>query len=164
MEEYIVFLLWGIMKISDILFKETIEIALIVNSKNQLLEDLIELIDKSGKLNNKDLALKDVLEREDIMSTGVGKGIALPHAKSKSVTDSIAALIILKNPIDFDSLDGEPVNIAFMLLGPEKNVGLHLRLLSKVSRLMNNDSFRLQLVDCKHKEDVVKLFNSMEEL
>jgi fructose-specific phosphotransferase system IIA component len=152
------------MKISDILFKETIEIAHVVNSKNQLLEDLIELIYKSGKLNNKDLALKDVLEREDIMSTGVGKGIALPHAKSKSVTESIAALIILKNPIDFDSLDGESVNIAFMLLGPENNVGLHLRLLSKVSRLMNNDSFRLQLIDCKHKEDVVKLFNSMEEL
>ncbi len=152
------------MKITDILFKENIKLEHTANSKNQFLNDLIELIDKSGKLIDKDLALKDVNERESIMSTGVGKGIALPHAKTKSVNQSIAALIILKNPLNFDSLDGVPVKIAFMLLGPENNVSLHLRLLSKVSRLMNNDSFRNQLIECKRADDIIKLFDSIEDL
>lgn len=152
------------MKITDILSLETIEIFYPASSKSQMLDELVEIASKSGMLNDKSIALKDVLEREEIMSTGVGKGIALPHAKSKSVDGSVAALALLKNPIDFDSLDGEPVNIVFMLLGPENNVGLHLRLLSKVSRLMNNDSFRLHLLECKQKDDVIKLFNSMEEM
>ncbi|MBX3044210.1 MAG: PTS sugar transporter subunit IIA [Candidatus Kapabacteria bacterium] len=152
------------MKISDILRSNSIKIAIDAETKEHLLESMVELAYDPTKVLDKTQALKDVLEREEVMSTGVGKGIALPHAKSKSVLDSVASLAILKEPIDFDSLDGESVNIAFMLLGPENNVGLHLRLLSKVSRLMNNDSFRLQLLDCKQSEDVLKLFNSMEEL
>jgi fructose-specific phosphotransferase system IIA component len=152
------------MKISDILIYDAIEIAYNVDSKLQLLENLVKLLGNSGKVKDVDQAIKDVLEREEVMSTGVGKGIALPHAKSKVVTDSVAALAIIKKPLDFDSLDGEPINITFLLLGPENNVGLHLRLLSKVSRLMNNDSFRLQLIDCKTKDDVLVLFNSMEDI
>jgi fructose-specific phosphotransferase system IIA component len=151
------------MRIAEILDFEAIEIDYQIDNKEQLLENLVQVLGKSGKINDTEQALRDVLEREEIMSTGVGKGIALPHAKSKAVNDSIAALALLKEPVDFDSLDGEPVNIVFMLLGPENNVGLHLRLLSKVSRLMNNDSFRLHLFDCKKREDVIKLFNSMEE-
>lgn len=152
------------MRISDILSNDAIKIAYEVESKSDLLQDMVSILGKSNVVFDVKQALKDVLEREEVMSTGVGKGIALPHAKSKAVSDSIAALTILKKPLEFDSLDGEPVHIAFMILGPENNVGLHLRLLSKVSRLMNNDSFRLQLIDCKHNEEVIKLFNSMEEL
>ena len=153
-----------IMKISEILSKDAIRISYEVESKETLLENMVGFLSNSSKVLNTEQALKDVLEREEVMSTGVGKGIALPHAKSKVVVDSIASLVILKKPIDFDSLDGEPVNVAFLLLGPENNVGLHLRLLSKVSRLMNNDSFRLHLLECKSPEDVMKLFNSMEEM
>lgn len=152
------------MKISEILSKDAIRISYEVESKETLLENMVGFLSNSSKVLNTEQALKDVLEREEVMSTGVGKGIALPHAKSKVVVDSIASLVILKKPIDFDSLDGEPVNVAFLLLGPENNVGLHLRLLSKVSRLMNNDSFRLHLLECKSPEDVMKLFNSMEEM
>lgn len=152
------------MKITDILYKDSIKILYETESKENLLESMVSMLGESPNVIDVKQALKDVLEREEVMSTGVGKGIALPHAKSKAVKDSIAALALLKKPLDFDSLDGEPVNIAFLLLGPENNVGLHLRLLSKVSRLMNNDSFRLHLMECKSKEDVIKLFNSMEEV
>lgn len=152
------------MKISDILYKDAVKISYEVESKEVLLKNMVELLRTSSNVMDTEQALVDVLEREDVMSTGVGKGIALPHAKSKVVSDSVASLAILKKPIDFDSLDGEPVNVAFLLLGPENNVGLHLRLLSKVSRLMNNDSFRLQLLDCKNPDEVNKLFNSMEDI
>jgi fructose PTS system EIIBC or EIIC component len=153
-----------IMKISEILSKDAIRISYEVESKEALLENMVGFLSNSSKVLNTEQAFKDVMEREEVMSTGVGKGIALPHAKSKVVVDSIASLVILKKPIDFDSLDGEPINVAFLLLGPENNVGLHLRLLSKVSRLMNNDSFRLHLIECKSTDDVMKLFNSMEEM
>ncbi len=152
------------MKINQILKKESIDVNCLIEEKDKLLDYLIELIDDKSEVFDRKQAKKDVLERESIMSTGVGKGIALPHAKTNASQNSSAALCIIRNPIDFDSLDGEPVNIAFLLLGPENNVGLHLKLLSKVSRLLNNDSFRLQLLDCKSSDDVLKLFNSMEEV
>ncbi|MDX9791500.1 MAG: PTS sugar transporter subunit IIA [Candidatus Kapaibacterium sp.] len=152
------------MKINEILSANSVRIAYQTDSKESLLSELVTIIGKEEGIDDLSIALKDVFEREEVMSTGVGKGIALPHAKSKAVNKSVAALAILKEPIDFDSLDNEPVNIAFLLLGPENNVGLHLRLLSKVSRLMNNDSFRLQLIECKKVEDVMKLFDSMEEI
>ncbi len=151
------------MRITDIITKNSIAVNLIADSKEDLLEKMLLLAAKSGRINDNTLALKEIKEREKIMSTGVGKGIALPHAKTNAVSESVGSLAFLAEPIDYDSFDGEPVNIVFMLLGRENNVGIHLRLLSKISRLMNNDSFKIQLLDCGTNEEVVDLFNKMEE-
>ena len=151
------------MRITEIISIDSIAINFVVGSKEELLEKMLDLASKSGKISNRDVAFKEIKEREKIMSTGVGKGIALPHAKTNAVTDSVGSLAFLAEPLDYDSLDGEPVTIVFMLLGRENNVGNHLRLLSKISRLMNNDSFRIQLEDCGTTEEVVDLFNKMEE-
>src|SRR3990172_517574 len=133
------------MNISEIINVNSININLIAENKKDLVEQMMKLAWKSGKVLDIEEALNEVFERENIMSTGVGKGIALPHAKTKAITDAVGALAILSVPIEYESLDEEPVNIVFLLLGMENNVGNHLRLLSKISRLLNNDSIREQI-------------------
>jgi fructose-specific phosphotransferase system IIA component len=151
------------MKITSILEKNSIETPLSAGSKSELLDKMLRLAEKSGKVNNPKEAKREILEREKIMSTGVGKGIALPHAKTNAVEDSIGALAILPDPIDYEALDGEPVDIVFLLLGRENNVGNHLRLLSKISRLMNNESFQSRLRECKSSDDVMQLLMEFEK-
>jgi len=151
------------MKIIDVLQKESIELNLSFQNKDELLSYIIQLAERSGKIADIESASKAVFDRERIMSTGVGKGIALPHAKTNSVADSVGALIILNSPIDFEALDGKPVNIIFLLLGRESNVGNHLRLLSKVSRLLNNDAFRSKLLKSETSDEVINIFSEIEK-
>lgn len=151
------------MNLSEVLNIECIEVKIQVDDKDDLLEKLMDLAIKSGKVIDKETALKEIYNREKIMSTGVGKGIALPHAKTDAVSDSIAVITTLKEGIDFDSIDDEEISIAMMILGKEKNVGNHLRLLSKISRYLNNDSFRLQIKNSKSSEEILNLFLEKEE-
>lgn len=150
------------MKISEILHKDSINLNLFVKSKDELLDEMLKLAIASGKITNEADVKREIIKRENIMSTGVGGGIALPHAKSNSIKDSIGALAILTEPVDYDSLDNKPVNIVLLLLGKENNVGNHLRLLSKISRLLNDDSFRNDLLKCRNPIDILRLFDSFE--
>ncbi len=151
------------MKITEILNKETLAVRVKAKNKEESLKILVDIAAKSGKIIDLEKALQEVFAREEVMSTGVGEGIALPHAKTNAVESQIAACITLEEPIDFDSLDGEPVNILFLLLGREDNVGAHLRMLSKISRLMNNDSFKAQLISANSVEQLEKIFVTMDE-
>ncbi len=151
------------MMVTDILGVDSIELQMKAESKDEVINKMIALAAKSGKISNIDEAKKEILNREAIMSTGVGKGIALPHAKTNAVTDSVGSLAILDEPVDFDSLDDKPVNIVFLILGREANVGNHLRLLSKISRMMNNDPFRSGLSKCKTTDEVLKMLTEIEK-
>ena len=151
------------MKISEILKKENILFDLDVENKFDLIGRLVDNIVRTHNLKDRDKLYQEVLKRERIMSTGVGKGIALPHAKTNLTNQMLGAILILSNPIDFESLDSEPVSIIFMLIGSETNVGGHLRVLSKISRLMSSDAFRSQLSNCVNSEDVLELFTNYED-
>ncbi len=151
------------MKILDILTKESLAVRVKANNKKECLEFLVDIATKSGKITDKSKALEEVFAREEVMSTGVGKGIALPHAKTNAVESQIAACVTLEEPIEFDSLDGEPVSILFLLLGREDNVASHLRMLSKISRFMNNDSFKAQLLSANSVDQLEKVILSMDE-
>lgn len=151
------------MKIIDVLSKDTIQIGMQVKDKQDLLEKITDLAMKSGKIINRSFVLKSILDREKIMSTGIGKNICLPHAKTDFIEAPVAALATLSTPIDFHSLDGEPVNICFLLLGRENNVGMHLRLLSKISRFLNNDEFREKILNSKTPEEIMHHFETIDE-
>ncbi len=151
------------MKITEVISKSTIAIGLDATSKQDLLEKMTELVSLSGKVRNKSAVLKHIIDREKVMSTGIGKNISLPHAKLPSIDEPVGAIAVLKKPIDFQSLDGEPISICFLLLGIENNVGLHLRLLSKISRLLNNDAFRANVINCKTAGELFSLFEQAEE-
>ena len=150
------------MKNTDILNINSIKVNLHIESKDELLKKLVNLAAASGNILDKSIALNEVLERESIMSTGVGKGIALPHAKTNAIKCTIGAICILKEPLDFDALDEKPIKIAFLLLGEENNVGGHLRLLSKISRLMNIDAFKAKLLNAKTPQDILDIFYEYE--
>jgi fructose-specific phosphotransferase system IIA component len=150
------------MMITDIIDNKSINLNLSVTNKEELLDQMIFLAGKSGNIIDQQEVRNEVFEREKIMSTGVGKGIALPHAKTNAITKTTASMAILKEPINYQSLDEKPVNIVFLILGMENNVGNHLRLLSKISRMMNNDSFRGKLLEAKSASEALELFKKFE--
>ncbi|MEN3037733.1 MAG: PTS sugar transporter subunit IIA [Candidatus Kryptonium sp.] len=151
------------MKISDILNEEFVIVGLDVSSKEDAINALVDLIAKSEKVKNVNKVREAVFEREKIMTTGVGKGFAVPHGKTDAVTDIVAAFAITKKPIDYDSLDGEPVRLIFLLVGRDNMVGPHIKLLSRISKLMNDNDFREKLLNVKDAKEVVSLFKTEEE-
>jgi mannitol/fructose-specific phosphotransferase system IIA component (Ntr-type) len=97
------------------------------------------------------------------MSTGVGKGFAIPHGKTNSIKDIIAAFGKTTHPVDYNALDGEPVHLVFLLVGKDTLVSKHIKSLSRISRLMNKDDFRQKLVDAKSKNEILKIFEEEEK-
>jgi len=146
------------MKLCDLLETDKILIDIDIKSKEEAINKLTDLFKKDGRVIDIDYLKKAVFEREKIMSTGVGLGFAIPHAKTNAVNNVIAAFARSKKSIDFQSLDGKPVDIFFLLVGTEAQVGLHIKLLSRISRLMNRDGFREKLTSASTPEEVRKLF------
>ncbi|MFN3134398.1 MAG: PTS sugar transporter subunit IIA [Candidatus Kryptonium sp.] len=151
------------MKISDILTEDFVIVGLDVSSKEDAINALIDLVAKSDRVININKVREAVFEREKIMTTGVGKGFAVPHGKTDAVTDIVAAFAITKKPIDYDSLDGEPVRLIFLLVGRDNMVGPHIKLLSRISKLMNDNNFRDKLLNAKEPKEVVELFKIEED-
>lgn len=151
------------MKISDILTEDFVVVGLDVSTKEDAINALVDIIAKSDKVKNANKVREAVFEREKIMTTGVGKGFAVPHGKTDAVTDIVAAFAVTKKPIDYESLDGEPVRLIFLIVGRDNMVGPHIKLLSRVSKLMNDNNFREKLLNAKTPREVVELFKTEEE-
>lgn len=151
------------MKISDILSTDVIAVNMDGADKEDSIKKIIDLAAKSGKILDLDKVSQTIFEREKLVSTGVGKGFAIPHGKTDSISDVVAAFAITKVPIDFDSIDGEPVRFIFLLIGKENLLNTHIKLLSRISRLMNKDEFREKLLDAASPEEVLKIFREEEK-
>lgn len=151
------------MKISDILSSDVIAVSMDVADKEDAIKKIIELSAKSNKILDLEKVTRTINEREKLVSTGVGKGFAIPHGKTDAISDVVAAFIVTKEPIDFDSIDGEPVRFIFLLIGKENLLNTHIKLLSRISRLMNKDEFREALLDAKTSEEVLKIFQDEEK-
>lgn len=151
------------MKISDILSPEVIEVNLDVADKDDSIRKIIEISARSGKVLDIQKVTDTIFERERLVSTGVGKGFAIPHGKTDAIKDIVASFAITKAPIDFDSIDGEPVRFIFLLIGKETLLNTHIKLLSRISRLMNKEEFRDKLLEAKTKEEVLNIFREEEK-
>lgn len=146
------------MKISNLLDTQTIFTDLDADSKESLISTLVTALeDKVGKDKLDDIK-QAVLEREKVMSTGVGKSLAIPHAKIAGLQENYAVFAKLKSPIDYGSIDGQPVEIIFLLVGGQEKASIHIKLLSRISRIMNNDVYRSQLLQAESAEDVIEVF------
>lgn len=152
------------MTLTSLLDKQTILTELEVSDKQELLNLMVDLLEHRVSEEQLSNIRQAVLQREEIMSTGVGKGLAIPHGKAAGLSESYASFALLADPIEFDSIDGEPVRIVFMLVGPESKNSVHIKLLSRISRLMNNESFRERLLECQTPSDVLDLFEADEQL
>ena len=145
------------MNLSDILDKNSVQVPLEANQKTQAISQLIDLLDKQGKLKDPKAALQAVLERENIRSTGIGQGFAIPHGKSAAVDKLVMAVGLLQNPIDFESIDSQPVNIVVLLLSPIDQTGPHIQALAGISRMMTDQNIRKKINQTKSPEDLYQL-------
>lgn len=150
------------MKISDILTEETVKTALPGDSKDDILDAMIDLIATSPKVLDKAKVREAIFEREKIMSTGVGNGFAIPHGKTDAVSDIVAGFAVTASPIDYQSLDEKPVQLVFLLVGKDSMVGPHIKLLSRISRLMNKEDFRKRLLKVKTSKELLNMFKQEE--
>jgi fructose PTS system EIIBC or EIIC component len=150
------------MKIADLLSEQVVRTNLPGTSKNDVINAIIDLAASQDRVLDKEKVREAIFEREKIMSTGVGAGFAIPHAKSDAVSDIVAAFAVTAQPIDYQSLDEQPVRIVFLLVGRENMVGPHIKLLSRISRLMNNEDFRQRLLAAPTPKDVLEIFRTEE--
>jgi mannitol/fructose-specific phosphotransferase system IIA component (Ntr-type) len=116
-----------------------------------------------SRVNDIETLRSAVHERETIMSTGIGNGFAIPHAKTAGVNEMIAGFATLKNPIEFEALDGQPVELIFLLVGEENAVGPHIKMLSRISRLMNKEAFRERLINAVDVDEIYTIFEEEEK-
>ncbi len=151
------------MKISEILSEKVIATGLEATDKYEAIDKMIELACASGNMINIDNVKQCVLDREKLVSTGVGKGFAIPHGKTDDIKDIVAAFAVLKNPIEFDSIDLEPVKYIFLVIGKESLLNAHIKLLSRISRIMNKEEFRERLDEAKNPEEIMEMFKQEEQ-
>jgi len=151
------------MKISDILTEDRVATNLQGDSKDEVIEAMIDLIASSPKVLEKEKVRQAILEREGIMSTGVGNGFAIPHGKTDAVSDIVAAFAVTAQPIDYESLDEKPVRLVFLLVGKDSMVGPHIKLLSRITRLMNKEEFRRRLLELRTPAEILETFRHEEE-
>lgn len=132
-------------------------------TKKDALKELVQVLVSAHGIKDGTGILEALQEREELGSTGIGQGIAIPHGKSDAVGKVVAALGISKRGIDFDSLDGEPVYIFFMLIAPSNSAGIHLKILAKISRLLKDKFFRQALRESKTPQEALKLIKDENE-
>ncbi len=151
------------MKVSELLKPEFILSDLKGESKEEIINELIDLFKNDSRVEDIEKVRSAVLDREKVMSTGVGKGFAIPHGKTNAVKEIIGAFGKIKDGIDYDALDGNPVQLVFLLVGKDNLISTHIKLLSRISRLMNKDDFRHRLMEANNADEIVKLFSDEEE-
>jgi len=150
------------MKIGEILTEDMVVTNLEGNTKDEIIDAMIDLVSKSSKVIDKKKVREAIFERERIMSTGVGNGFAIPHGKTDAVSDIVAAFAVTAEPIDYQSLDEKPVRLVFLLVGKDNMVGPHIKLLSRISRLMNKEEFRKRLTELKTPQEILETFKKEE--
>ena len=143
---------------SELLSPECIALDLKGKKKNEIIAEMVSLFAKAGKLRDAKGITEEVMEREQEVSTGIGKGVAIPHRLIRGVQASMVGFGRKKTPVNFDALDGNPVDIFFLLLGPEGSTNTHLRLLSKLARYLHNDTFLESLRAAKTAREVIDIF------
>jgi len=147
------------MKISDFLNRKAMSADITSKEKKDVIHELVDLLVKSKEIKpkNKDAIVKTVLDRETLGSTGIGQSVGIPHGKSPNVKNLIGAVGISRQGVDFDSLDGEPVYIFFLLLAPQASAGPHLKALARISRLLKDRYFRDTLRTVKSEKDLATI-------
>jgi PTS system nitrogen regulatory IIA component len=150
-------------RLLDYAAPDLIALDLAAGDKQELLHQLVELLLRSGRVRDGEHLMGELLKREQVMSTGIGGGIAIPHA----LTDDIEKLALVfgrtGSPMDFQAMDSKPVDLVFMLVGPKTASSVYVKLLARVSRLLQNEAFKERLRHAAGPEDVLAAFQAESE-
>ena len=153
------------MKIMDFLNEKAICVDLEAGDKEGVIRELVHYLVKAGQIKSSDeeKLVPILLAREALGSTGIGQGVGIPHGKSNAVKQLVGAFGLSRKGVDFDSLDGELVNIFFLLVAPEDSAGPHLKALAKISRLLKDRFFREGLKEAKAAKEVVRIIQQEDQ-
>ncbi|MDD2752564.1 MAG: PTS sugar transporter subunit IIA [Candidatus Omnitrophica bacterium] len=153
------------MKIMDFLSKDAIIPDIRASKKDEVIKELVDVLINANEIDkrHRNKIIEALLARESLGSTAIGQGVAIPHAKSDSATKLVAAFGLSKKGVDFDSLDGEPAYIFFLLLAPQDSAGPHLKALARISRLLKDKYFRDSLRSSQDSKAIVKIISQEDD-
>lgn len=150
------------MLLSELLTPDRVRVPLHGTAKDDLLRELVGVLHQSGAVADAESVLDGVRKREEVLSTGVGSGVAIPHCKSNGVPALAMAAGVTRQPVDYDALDGQPVSLFFLLVGPEDAAGQHVKALSRISRMVRRDDFRARLAAAATADEFVAVLAEAE--
>ena len=150
------------MKITELLDINSIDLNTQISNKEEAIDHLVNLLDQSGKLNDKEIYKESVLNREAQSTTGIGDGVAIPHGHSEGVETAGVSAMVVKEGLDFKSLDGQPTYLFFMIGAPKDSGGAHLQALAQLSTLLMEEDFRNALINASSKEEFLQLIDAKE--
>lgn len=150
------------MRITDLLSKDGIELNVNAKDKNDIINKMTKLMLKTGRITDLNAYTELVLKREEEGSTGVGEGIAIPHGKGDCVTEPSLVAMVVPNGVEYDALDGKPVNLLFMIAAPNTSDNVHLDVLSRLSTMLMDTEFKNKLISAKSKEEFLNIINETE--
>ena len=151
------------MRITELLDKKSVKLDAAPKSKNEALDMAVDLMADSGKIKDKEAYKKLVYAREEESTTGAGEGIAIPHGKGDCVENPGLAAMVIKDGVDFASLDEEPVNILFLIAAPDTEDNVHLDVLSKLSMMLMDEDFRNNLINAKDVDEFIEIIDKADE-
>ncbi|NQT09597.1 MAG: PTS sugar transporter subunit IIA [Desulfobacteraceae bacterium] len=150
------------MKILEVLDKEAIIVELKSDDKKGVLEELVTPAARIAGVNHEEV-MRVLLERERLGSTGIGGGIGIPHGKLKGLKSLVLGFGLSRKGVDFESMDGKPTHIFFLLVTPENSTGLHLKLLARISRILKNDLFKEKLLGAAGRDEILSIIKEEED-
>ena len=142
------------MKLSDILRESCVVADIKGKTKKEILRELVGPLKDTNLIDNVDAVVKIIMERERLGSTGIGDGVAIPHGKMKNIDSIICAVGRSQEGVDFDAVDRQPVHIFFLVLAPEDSASLHLKVLSRISKILRDPSFRKTILKLANAHEI----------
>ncbi len=149
-------------KISDYLTEQRILLNLSAGNKNEVIQKMVDIIRNDPEVADAEIFLHDLFEREELGTTGIGLGLALPHARTEGVRSLVMLIGRISSPIDFNSLDGQPVNLIFLMGTPKNDVQNYLKVLAHLTRLLKKEVFRDALLHAQDAREVLECFRREE--
>lgn len=151
------------MFLHELLDEDSIAMSLKSRTKDDVIEEMVDILDRTGKIKNKNAVLKAVMDRERIMTTGIGNGVGVPHCKTNAVDRLVAALGISREGIDFQAPDDEPARLIFILIAEQNNPGPHVRALARLARLLSSKQVRDELLAAKTPGELLRIITEREQ-
>ena len=150
------------MRITDLLDKKSVTLDLVASTKMEAIDKMVDLVGNSGNLNNKEEYKKAIIAREEMSTTGIGEGVAIPHAKTKAVNKACLASGVSKDGIDYESFDGSLSHLFFMIAAPDGANDTHLEVLSRLSTILMDEEFRNSLINATSVDEFIALIDKKE--
>lgn len=150
-------------KLSQILDPKCVKLNLTSKRKKDAIQEMVDLLYRAGKIKNPQEVQEALIQREKMGTTGIGGGIAIPHIMMREISRTVMAFGRRREGVRFDSIDEEPVNLVFLLVGPRQDAGLHLKILCRLSRFLHNTRFKKALLEAEEGEEVIRIFEHQEE-